>query len=284
MPARVIDGKAIAASIKDRVKARLAEAGKEVKLAIIFVPGDEGTKVYIGQKRRACEDIGIIMQTIEVPRDASTRTIVKQVVSLNEDPKVNGIIVELPLPNGVERDDVVSAIHPDKDIDGLTPMNLGRLAQGRPRMAPCTPMSVMRILEAEDLALKGKDVAVVNHSIVVGKPLVHMLLAADATVHVAHIFTKDLKIITRNAEVLITAAGVPNLITTDMVKEGAVVIDCGMNRLGNGRLVGDVDFEHVKEVASAITPVPGGVGPVTVAMLLENMIKAIELQGLFEKE
>jgi methylenetetrahydrofolate dehydrogenase (NADP+)/methenyltetrahydrofolate cyclohydrolase len=205
---------------------------------------------------------------------------VKRIVALNEDPTINGIIMELPLPKGVDRDEVVSAIHPDKDVDGLTPMNLGRLAHGKPRMAPCTPLAVMHILSSQDVALKGTEVAVVNHSIVVGKPLVHMLLAADATVHVAHVFTKDLGAITRGAEALISAVGVPSLIKADMVRNGAVVIDCGMNRTRDGRLVGDVDFEAVRGVASAITPVPGGVGPVTVAMLLENLVKALELQGI----
>jgi methylenetetrahydrofolate dehydrogenase (NADP+)/methenyltetrahydrofolate cyclohydrolase len=228
--------------------------------------------------------MGIEMRMFNLPKDATTRAFIKQIVELNDDEAVNGIIVELPLPKGMDRDEVVSAIHPDKDIDGLSPLNLGRLAQGKPRLAPCTPMSVMHILSSEGVALKGRDVAVVNHSIIVGRPLVHMLLAADATVKVAHVFTKDLKAHTKEAEVLITAAGVPNLIGPHMVREGAIVIDCGMNRLPDGKLVGDVDFERVKDVASAITPVPGGVGPVTVAMLLENVVKALEFQGVLGKD
>lgn len=280
MPARVIDGRAIAAKVKDHVRSRLADAKADIKLAALVVPGDEGTKVYIGQKRKACEELGIGMQVIDVPSGSTSRAIMKRIVALNEDPAINGIIVELPLPRGVDRDEVVSIIRPDKDIDGLTPMNLGRLAHGKPQMAPCTPLAVMHILSSQGVALKGAEVAVVNHSIVIGKPLVHMLLAADATVHVAHVFTKDLGAITRSAEVLISAAGVPSLIKVDMVRDGAVVIDCGMNRTRDGRLVGDVDFDAVKGVASAITPVPGGVGPVTIAMLLDNLVKALELQGI----
>ena len=279
MSARVIDGKAIAATVRARVAEEVAElkaAGVEPGLATVLVGEDPASHVYVRMKRKACEEAGIAAIHHEPPADVSAEELLSLLSDLNADPAVSGILLQLPLPSQLDADEMTAAIAPKKDVDGLTPISAGMLAQGRPGLVPCTPAGVMELLAHEGVELEGARAVVLGRSQLVGKPVAQLLLAANATVTHCHSRTKDLLSVCREADVLVAAVGRPGTVTGPMVGEGAVVIDVGTNRTDDG-LVGDVDFESVADRASAITPVPGGVGPMTIAMLLSNTVRAARL-------
>src|SRR3954449_765278 len=277
MAARVIDGKAVAAAVRERVKVDVAayeaESGKVPGLATVLVGDDPASEIYVRNKRRTTEEVG--MRSIHHGIEASIREeeLLDLVRELGEDDEVDGILVQLPLPAQINPDAVVAAINPQKDVDGLTPVNAGLLAHGTPGLVPCTPAGVMELLAHEGVELEGAEAVVVGRSKLVGVPVARLLLAANATVTMCHSRTRDLAAVCRRADVLVAAVGVPRLLGGDAIKPGAVVIDVGINRTDAG-LIGDVDFEAAAEIASAITPVPGGVGPMTVAMLLVNTLAA----------
>jgi methylenetetrahydrofolate dehydrogenase (NADP+) / methenyltetrahydrofolate cyclohydrolase len=277
MAARVIDGKAVAAAVRERVKVDVAayteETGRVPGLATVLVGEDAASKVYVGMKRRNSEEAG--MRSIHHEPDASIREedLLDLVRELNEDDEVDGILVQLPLPAHIDENAIVAAIDPRKDVDGLTPVNAGLLAHGAPGLVPCTPAGVMELLAHEGVELEGAEAVVVGRSKLVGVPVARLLLLANATVTVCHSRTRDLDATCRRADILVAAVGVPRLLGREAIKPGAVVIDVGVNRLEEG-LVGDVDYEAAAEVAAAITPVPGGVGPMTIAMLLSNTLQA----------
>ena len=281
MAARVIDGKAVAAAVRERVKVDVAayeqEAGRVPGLATVLVGEDPASEVYVGMKRRACEEVG--MRSIHHEPEASIREeeLLDLVRELNEDDEVDGILVQLPLPAQIEEDAIVAAIDPRKDVDGLTPVNAGLLAHGNPGLVPCTPAGVMELLRHEGVELEGAEAVVVGRSKLVGVPVARLLLMENATVTTCHSRTRDLDATCRRADVLVAAVGVPRLLGAEAVKPGGVVIDVGVNRLEEG-LVGDVDYEAAAEVAAAITPVPGGVGPMTIAMLLGNTLQAARMR------
>jgi methylenetetrahydrofolate dehydrogenase (NADP+)/methenyltetrahydrofolate cyclohydrolase len=277
MPAKVIDGKKIAADIRAAIKKEIEDKGLHLKISSVFVGSSDAAEVYIGQKKKACAEVGIGFTVMALPERTTEKALFERIRELNEDKKVTGILVELPLPSHISIAKVSEAIRPNKDLDGMNPANYGKLLVGERCLAPSTPSAVMEILEREEVKLEGTEVTIVSHSNIVGKPLALMLLKKNASLKVAHVYTKDLKAYTREAEVLVTAAGVPNLIKADMVKDGAVVIDVAMNRV-DGKLCGDVAFEEVSRKARAITPVPGGVGPVTVSMVLRNTLFAHSMQ------
>ncbi|MAG22174.1 MAG: bifunctional methylenetetrahydrofolate dehydrogenase/methenyltetrahydrofolate cyclohydrolase [Candidatus Diapherotrites archaeon] len=278
MPAKLIDGKAIAEQVLSKVKAVTAKLQKKPTLAVVLVGDNNASELYVRKKQEACEKVGINSKLVSSCGTVSEEDILKQIEELNNDSAVNGILVQLPLPKQVDRNKVLEAISPAKDVDGFTAENLGKLALGIEEFVSCTASGIVKLIESTGTNLEGKNVCVVNHSIVVGRPLVQLLLNRNATVSVCHKFTKNLSEFTKNADVVVTAAGVPNLIKGDMIKQGAIVIDAGIIR-DDKKLVGDIDFDSVKEIASHITPVPGGVGPMTVACLIENTLKAAKLQG-----
>ena len=281
MAARVIDGKAVAAAVRERVKVDVAayeqEAGRAPTLATVLVGEDPASQIYIRNKRRSCEEVG--MRSVHHGLDAGIgqEELLDLVRRLGEDDKVDGILVQLPLPAHLDSDAVVQALNPQKDVDGLTPVNAGLLAHGTPGLVPCTPAGVMELLAHEGVELEGAEAVVVGRSKLVGVPVARLLLAANATVTICHSRTRDLDATCRRADVLVAAVGVPRLLGAGAVKPGAVVIDVGMNRLEDG-LAGDVDYEAAAEVAAAITPVPGGVGPMTIAMLLSNTLQAARMR------
>ncbi len=275
--AEIFDGKGFARRIEESIKDRLESLGNPVlRLHTILIGDNEGSRIYIRMKEKSLRRLGGELHVHEFPSDAEKTEILKRIRELNRDRDVHGIMLELPLPPGHRISDYSMEISPLKDVDCLHPENMGLVLQGAPRFTPPTPMAVMKIIHESGIGLKGAEVCVVNHSPSVGRPLAMLLLNENATVHVCHVFTKDLKEHTEKADVLVVAAGVPGLIKADMVKDDAVVIDVGMNRV-QGRVSGDVDFDAVKEKASFITPVPGGVGPVTRYTLLENLMKAYEM-------
>jgi methylenetetrahydrofolate dehydrogenase (NADP+)/methenyltetrahydrofolate cyclohydrolase len=277
MAARVIDGKAVAAAVKERVKVDLAayeeEAGRTPGLATVLVGEDPASEVYVGMKIKACAEVGINSIHKSPPAPIRQEELEELVKSLNDDEEVDGILVQLPLPDHLDSDRIVQLIDPAKDVDGLTPVNAGLLAHGTPGLIPCTPAGVMELLAHEGVEVEGAHAVVVGRSKLVGVPVARLLLLANATVTMSHSRTRDLDAICSQADILVAAVGVPRLLGAAAVKPGAVVIDVGVNRLEEG-LVGDVDFEAAAEVAAAITPVPGGVGPMTIAMLLHNTLQA----------
>lgn len=277
MAARIIDGKAVAAAVRERVATGVgefeAEHGRPPALATVLAGDDEASKVYIGGKRRACEEVGIRSIHNGLAAETSEAELIDLVEGLNADDGVDGILVQLPVPDQIDPNRVIAAIDPAKDVDGLTPVNAGLLAHGMPGLVSCTPAGVMELLEHESVALEGAEAVVVGRSKLVGVPVSRLLLAANATVTVCHSRTRDLAAVCRRADVLVAAVGAPRLLGGDAIKPGAVVIDVGVNRTEDG-LVGDVDFEAASALAAAITPVPGGVGPMTVAMLLVNTLAA----------
>ena len=275
--ASVIDGKAIAAKVRAELLPQvtaLRDAGIVTTLAVVLAGDDPASQVYVRNKVRACEEVGIESRRLLLPSTTTTRELLDVIASLNGDSSVHGILVQLPLPRGVDTEAVIEAVDPEKDVDGFHPDNVGRLMAGRPRFVSCTPAGVMRLLAETGVVLSGATAVVLGRSRTVGQPVAALLTAADATVTVCHSRTRDLGAVTRTADVLVAAVGRSELIKADMVKPGAVIIDVGINRLESGKLVGDVDYAGVSAVASAITPVPGGVGPMTIAMLLQNTVLA----------
>lgn len=277
MADRVIDGKAVATSVRERVAVEVAtfvaEHGRAPLLVTVIVGDDPASEVYVRNKHRACEEAGMRSAHHGLPAETSESELLELVAELGADDDVDGILVQLPVPDHIDPDRVVAAIDPAKDVDGLTPVNAGLLAHGIPGLVPCTPAGVMELLRHEGVELGGAEAVVVGRSKLVGVPVSRLLLAANATVTVCHSRTRDLAATCRRADVLVAAVGSPRLLGAEAIKPGAVVIDVGVNRTDDG-LVGDVDFEAAAEVASAITPVPGGVGPMTIAMLLVNTLAA----------
>ena len=277
--AEVIDGKAVAAGVRKRVKREVEElraAGVQPGLATVLVGEDPASHVYVRNKRKACEEVGIASIHHELEASTPAAELRALLESLNDDPAVSGILLQLPLPGALDPEEMTGVIAPEKDVDGLTPLSAGLLAQGRPGLVPCTPAGIMELLAHAGVELTGASAVVIGRSQLVGKPVAQLLLAADATVTQCHSRTRDLGEICRGADVIVAAVGRPGTVTAEMVRDGAVVIDVGTNRTDDG-LVGDVDFEAVAERAAAITPVPGGVGPMTIAMLLSNTVRAARL-------
>ncbi|GIU17547.1 bifunctional methylenetetrahydrofolate dehydrogenase/methenyltetrahydrofolate cyclohydrolase FolD [Shewanella sp. MBTL60-007] len=280
MTAQNIDGKAIAQSIrtqlKDKVTAR-KEAGKRVPgLAVILVGADPASQVYVGSKRKACEEVGFISRSYDLDSSTSEEALLSLIDECNEDPSIDGILVQLPLPEHIEESKVIERIRPDKDVDGFHPYNVGRLAQRIPVLRSCTPMGIMTLIQSTGVDTFGLDAVVVGASNIVGRPMSLELLLAGCTTTTCHRFTRNLEDKVRQADLVIVAVGKPGFIPGDWIKPGAIVIDVGINRLESGQLVGDVQFEEAAQRASFITPVPGGVGPMTIASLLENTLYACE--------
>ena len=282
MSARIIDGKAIALGVRERVKGDVAELaprlGRPPGLATVLVGDDPASHVYVSNKRKATDEAGMRSIHHELPESATQEELVELVGELNRDSEVDGILVQLPLPAGIDQDAVVAAIDASKDVDGLTATSAGLLAQGRPGLVPCTPAGVMEILVTEGIEVEGAEAVIVGRSILVGRPLSALLTNANATVTVCHSRTRDLGAVCRRADILVAAVGSPRMVEGAWVKPGAAVIDVGINRTDQG-LVGDVEFEAAQGIAGAITPVPGGVGPMTIAMLLRNTVRAAATRG-----
>jgi len=277
MSCQIIDGKAIAAKIRKSLTRRVAEVGQQgvaPGLAVILVGEDPASKVYVSHKEKACQEVGIKSEVLRLPATTSENELLQVVKELNLRKDIHGILVQLPLPSVIREEKVIAMISPHKDVDGFHPVNMGSLLIGRPRLIPCTPLGCLKLIQELGYDLSGKRAVVVGRSNIVGKPMAALLIHANATVTVCHSRTKDLAEVTREADVLVVAIGKANFITGSMVKEGALVLDVGMNRLPNSKLAGDVEFESVSQVAGWLTPVPGGVGPMTIAMLLNNTLEA----------
>ena len=278
MSAQVIDGKALAQEIRQGIaqdiEALVGQTGVRPGLAVVLVGDDPASAVYVRNKKKACDAAGLYVDDHTLPSTATQEELLKLIGQLNADPKIHGILVQLPLPPQIDSQTVLNAVSPDKDADGFHPYNIGRLVTGDPLFVPCTPKGVMRMIEATGQAIEGKRAVVLGRSNIVGKPVAMLLMHRHATVTICHSRTKDLPGMCREADILVAAIGKAQFVKADMVKPGAVVIDVGINRLDDGRLVGDVDFEPVKEKAGWISPVPGGVGPMTIAMLLANTLEA----------
>jgi methylenetetrahydrofolate dehydrogenase (NADP+)/methenyltetrahydrofolate cyclohydrolase len=283
MPAHLIDGKAIGAAVRAEIKVRVEEfsarTGIKPNLVTVLVGDDPASRIYVRNKGKACHEAGMLSQQIDLPATLPENDLLALVAELNADPAVHGILVQLPLPGHINESRVIEAISPDKDVDGFHPVNAGRLLSGGPCFVPCTPLGIMKMLDHESVSLKGKHAVVVGRSNIVGKPVALLLLARHATVTICHSRTKDLPAVVRSADVVVAAVGRAEMIRGDWLSPGAVVIDVGINRLPDGKLVGDVAFEEAKEVAGKITPVPGGVGPMTITMLLHNTLEAADRQS-----
>lgn len=283
--AEIISGKEVAAVLNEGTAAKVAELknkGIGVSLAVIIVGDDPASKVYVNNKKKACEKLGITSYEYVLPESTTQEELMQTVKELNERADVNGILCQLPLPKHLDSNAVIDAIAPEKDVDCFSPTNVGLLNIGRGRLSPCTPAGIMDMLEYKNISVSGKHCVVIGRSNIVGKPMSALLLAADATVTVCHSKTQNLKEITKTADVLIAAVGRPKFVTADMVKDGVVVIDVGIHRTESGKLCGDVDFDSVEPKASYITPVPGGVGPMTIARLMRNTVTAAKLQNTAE--
>ena len=284
MTARILYGKEFAQRIKEDAKLQAGElwrrTGVRPGLAVVIVGDNPASLVYARNKHKACEELGFYSATVELPATTGKEELLAKIDALNADEKIHGILVQLPLPPGLAAAEtgVLNRIDPAKDVDGFHPVNIGRLSLGKPLLAPCTPAGCIRMLELADIPIDGARAVVLGRSNIVGKPMMSLLLAANATVTVCHSHTRDLPEVTRQADILVAAVGRPGFVTADMVKPGATVIDVGINRIAPKKLVGDVDFEAVKDVAGAITPVPGGVGLLTIAMLMQNTVTAAKEQ------
>lgn len=279
--AKIIDGKSISLQIKDELKekaAALKEQGIAVALAVIQVGNNPASTVYVNNKKKGCEYIGIGSLSYELPEETSEEELLSLIRELNERKDVNGILVQLPLPSHIDEDKVIKTIDPKKDVDGFHPQSVGALCIGQPGFVSCTPAGIIQLLKRSGIEIAGKECVILGRSNIVGKPMALLMLRENATVTVAHSRTKDIKEVTKRADILIVAIGKPKMITRDYVKDGAVVIDVGINRDENNKLCGDVDFQDVEPVCSAITPVPGGVGPMTIAMLLHNCMESVNIQ------
>ena len=278
---QIIDGKQISAQIKDEVKEKVAALkaqGTMVCLAVIQVGADPASSVYVDNKKKACAYVGIESLSYELPEETSQEELLSLIDELNGKPEVNGILVQLPLPGHIDEDAVIRAIDPKKDVDGFHPQSVGALCIGQPGVVSCTPAGIIELLKRSGIEIAGKECVVIGRSNIVGKPMAILLLRENGTVTVTHSRTRDLKEVTRRADILVVAVGKPKMITKEYVKDGAVVIDVGIHRNENHKLCGDVDYEDVLPVCSAITPVPGGVGPMTIAMLMYNCVRSVELQ------
>ncbi|WP_302793929.1 bifunctional methylenetetrahydrofolate dehydrogenase/methenyltetrahydrofolate cyclohydrolase FolD [Eubacterium ventriosum] len=278
--AKIIDGKQISLDIKNELKEKVAkykEQGIEITLAVVKVGNDPASAVYVRNKEKACEYVGINSKTLALPEETTEEELLNAVKELNEDKNVNGILVQLPLPKHIDESKVLLTIDSTKDVDGFHPVNVGKMVIGEDTFLPCTPAGIIEMIKRTDIDIEGKECVVIGRSNIVGKPMAMLMLKENATVTIAHSRTKDLKEVTKRADIIVAAIGKAKFVTADYVKEGAVVIDVGMDRDENGKLCGDVDFESVSKVASAITPVPGGVGPMTVTMLLVNCLRSVEL-------
>ncbi|PKN51239.1 MAG: bifunctional methylenetetrahydrofolate dehydrogenase/methenyltetrahydrofolate cyclohydrolase FolD [Deltaproteobacteria bacterium HGW-Deltaproteobacteria-13] len=279
--ASIIDGNKIAQKIRNEVRQSALEfkekTGIVPGLAVVLVGEDPASQVYVGKKAKACAEVGFLSREYKLPAETSEANLLRLIEDLNKDPLIHGILVQLPLPKQISTDKIIAAIDPHKDVDGFHPYNVGGLVTGSPLFIPCTPRGIMELIARTGIALSGKEAVVVGRSNIVGKPVALLLLAQNATVTMCHSRTKDLPAVTGRADVLIAAIGKPQMIKANMVKEGAVVIDVGVNRLENGKLAGDVAFDEVAAKASFITPVPGGVGPMTIAMLMKNTLDAAKM-------
>lgn len=284
MTVRILEGKVFAQAFREDAQKKAAalqeKYGVQPGLAVIIVGLNPASQVYVRNKHKSCEALGIYSEVIEMPETTTKDELIAKIDALNVDVKIHGILVQLPLPEQIaaHESEILERIRPEKDVDGFHPVNVGRLVTGEPGLVPCTPFGCLRMLELAGIPIDGQRAVIIGRSNIVGKPMLHLLLGKNATVTICHSHTKDLPAITREADILVAAVGRPKFVTADMVKPGATVIDVGINRIAPKKLVGDVDFESVKEVAGAITPVPGGVGLLTVAMLMENVVRAAEMQ------
>lgn len=280
---QILDGKALAQKIEKNVADEVIALKEQTKrtpgLAVILVGNDPASAAYVNMKKKACDRVSFYSVTHEMPEDISQDAIEKTIEMMNQNPNIDGILVQLPLPPQIDTTKILELVEPSKDVDGFHPYNVGRLTTKLDGFVPCTPLGVMELLNEYNIDVKGKNCCVVGASNIVGKPMASLLLNADATVEICHIFTDDLKKHTLQADIILVGVGVINLIKEDMVRDGAIIVDIGINRAPNGKLVGDVDFENVSKKCSYITPVPGGVGPMTIAMLLSNTLKAARLNA-----
>jgi len=276
MSAEIVDGRKIAEKIRKNVTHEIEKLKLEYKITpniyTIKIGNNPESNIYLKLRDTACEKVGIKPNNIELPESASEEEVINLIYRLNEDKKVHGILIQFPIPKHLSSDKLISSLNPKKDVEGLTPLNMGKTLVGDEYIVPCTPLAVLKILEEEKIRLQGKDVVIVNHSNIVGKPLTALFLNRNATVSITHVFTKDLKKYTADADILVTASGIPKLIKKEHIKTGSFVVDVGIIKTSDG-IIGDVDFESVKNIAGKLTPVPGGVGPVTVACSLVNMAK-----------
>lgn len=278
----LIDGKELAKKVRNNLRIEceeLKEKGIKSKLAVIMVGDDPASKVYVRNKSKACQDVGIEYEEYLLEADISQKELIELIIKLNKDKSINGILLQSPIPSNLDINEAFRAIDPEKDVDGFNPVNVGKLVLGQDTFVSCTPYGIMKMFEEYNIDLCGKNVVILGRSNIVGKPMIHCCLNKNATVTTCHSKTQNIKEIASNADVLISAIGKANFVTQDFVKDGAVVIDVGINRLDDGKITGDVDFENVKEKAKFITPVPGGVGPMTIAMLMNNVIKATKRQN-----
>ena len=285
---QLLDGKSLSqkieADIKNEVKKLKETCGCTPGLAVVLVGQDPASAAYVAMKKKACDRVGFYSITHDMPENISQEAIEKTIIMMNNDSNIDGILIQLPLPAHIDTTKLLELVAPHKDVDGFHPFNVGRLTTGLDGFVPCTPLGVMELLAEYDIDVKGKNCVVVGASNIVGKPMAALLLNANATVEICHIFTDDLKKHTLNADIILVGVGVINLIKEDMVKDGAIIIDIGINRRDDGKLVGDVDFENVSKKCSYITPVPGGVGPMTIAMLLSNTLKAAKINAKGRKD
>ena len=284
MSARILYGKEFATQIKNSARLEIENLkqnfGVTPGLAVIIVGENPASQVYVRNKHKTCEELGIFSEVVAMPENSTKTDLLAKIDELNANKNIHGILVQLPLPAAIKAhsDEILNKIDPKKDVDGFHPENVGNLVIGNPKLVPCTPAGCIEMLDLANIEIDGKNAVIIGRSNIVGKPLFHLLLSRHATVTICHTHTKNLPEITRQADILVAASGKPNLITADMVKSGATVIDVGINRIAPKKLVGDVDFDAVKDIAGAITPVPGGVGLLTVAMLMKNVVKAAKLQ------
>jgi len=285
---QILDGKILAKKIEDNVVKEVLQLKNEMDitpgLAVILVGQDPASAAYVNMKKKACDKVGFYSVSHEMPEDISQEAIENTIIMMNQNPNIDGILIQLPLPAHIDTTKILELVDPAKDVDGFHPYNVGRLVTNLDGFVPCTPLGVMEMLAEYNIDVKGKNCCVVGASNIVGKPMASLLLNADATVEICHIFTDDLKKHTRNADIILVGVGVINLIKEDMIKDGAIIVDIGINRASNGKLVGDVDFENVSKKCSYITPVPGGVGPMTIAMLMSNTLKAAKLNASKKQE
>ena len=284
MTARILEGKIFSAQIKEEAKAGVEALKKDFgitpSLAVVIVGENPASQVYVRNKHKTCEELGIHSIVVEMPESTTKEELIAKIDELNLDKSINGILVQLPLPAAIKahEEEILNRIDPLKDVDGFHPYNVGKLVTGSPTLVPCTPAGCLKMLDLTGIEIDGKRAVIIGRSNIVGKPMLHLLMSRHATVTVCHSHTHDLPEVTREADILVAAMGKPKFVTADMIKPGAVVVDVGINRIAPKKLVGDVDFEAAVEIASAITPVPGGVGLLTVAMLMQNVIKAAKLQ------